>query len=150
RAATISRPLENMRASRVRSTRPHILPTRSCAADEARRAVLHRLRADRSLLFGRPARLARGERLCSRRSPRDRAQVSTSGPASTLKDPSRDPSNGRGTLAIATIIRVDIAVAAHHADGKKVHRTLELYRTGPPWTPTNGTPTITETPVPLT
>ncbi|KAJ1618755.1 hypothetical protein T492DRAFT_1090406 [Pavlovales sp. CCMP2436] len=30
-----------MRAPRVRSTRPHILPTRSCAADEARRAVLH-------------------------------------------------------------------------------------------------------------
>ncbi|KAJ1632090.1 hypothetical protein T492DRAFT_991213 [Pavlovales sp. CCMP2436] len=30
-----------MRASRVRSTRPHILPTRSCAADEARRAVLY-------------------------------------------------------------------------------------------------------------
>ncbi|KAJ1638363.1 hypothetical protein T492DRAFT_945220, partial [Pavlovales sp. CCMP2436] len=30
-----------MRAPCVRSTRPHILPTRSCAADKARRAVLH-------------------------------------------------------------------------------------------------------------
>ncbi|KAJ1626304.1 hypothetical protein T492DRAFT_1033595, partial [Pavlovales sp. CCMP2436] len=43
RAATISRPLGNMRAPRVRSTRPHIMPTRS-------------------LLLGRPARLTRGER----------------------------------------------------------------------------------------
>ncbi|KAJ1625365.1 hypothetical protein T492DRAFT_1040165 [Pavlovales sp. CCMP2436] len=30
-----------MHAPRVRFTRPHILPARSCAADEARRAVLH-------------------------------------------------------------------------------------------------------------
>ncbi|KAJ1620163.1 hypothetical protein T492DRAFT_1079862 [Pavlovales sp. CCMP2436] len=30
-----------MRSPRVRSTRPHTLSTRSCAADEARRAVLH-------------------------------------------------------------------------------------------------------------
>ncbi|KAJ1622129.1 hypothetical protein T492DRAFT_1064857 [Pavlovales sp. CCMP2436] len=30
-----------MRAPRVRSVRPHILSTRSCAANEARRAVLH-------------------------------------------------------------------------------------------------------------
>ncbi|KAJ1641095.1 hypothetical protein T492DRAFT_923062, partial [Pavlovales sp. CCMP2436] len=43
----------------------------SCAADEARRAVLNAAaRADHSLLLCRPVHLTRGKRLCSRWSPR--------------------------------------------------------------------------------
>eukprot|EP00302_Diacronema_sp_CCMP2436_P013423 CAMPEP_0179872380 /NCGR_PEP_ID=MMETSP0982-20121206/21453_1 /TAXON_ID=483367 /ORGANISM="non described non described, Strain CCMP 2436" /LENGTH=132 /DNA_ID=CAMNT_0021763363 /DNA_START=111 /DNA_END=506 /DNA_ORIENTATION=+ len=42
-----------MRGPCVRSTRPHILPTHSCAADEARRAVIHLTAA--CCLAARPA-----------------------------------------------------------------------------------------------
>ncbi|KAJ1639804.1 hypothetical protein T492DRAFT_934502 [Pavlovales sp. CCMP2436] len=43
-----------MRAPRVRFTHPHTLPTRSCAADEARRAVLHAIAACRPQLAAWP------------------------------------------------------------------------------------------------
>ncbi|KAJ1638699.1 hypothetical protein T492DRAFT_1139828 [Pavlovales sp. CCMP2436] len=136
RAATISHPLENMRAPRVRSTHPHTLPTRSCAADEARRAVLQAccVQTAACCLAARPALRAASARARAGRHVIECKCPHASGPASTLKDPSRDTSNGRGTLLTdaGPLAYASLAQAARELSGEVMRALMSKRRAAYP------------------